>query len=497
MSRNANNNNKAALSKMFLISPETYEKFKAKVKEAESLKLLQDEAKQVLAGKENDDDKWLKYRDLMVKRGDQVRQQQQQQQQSQAHSNENDYAAQQRLNEQMDRVLKTAGGHVNPSEKWLKYRSLLTEAGQKRRGADMNAFANRLKGVSLEMLKRDFKKIENNKRLTRSEKLVKYRLLLGKHGVRQRSEDGRELSLEQIQQGMKRLGEFQMVEPSTAPKMVNKRSQTDVEMASTAAQTDGPTNTEEILVHEPEEVLTAREMEDLERERLNLSARHAADRLRLRKLQWEAEDDGISAENDDADELNESNSLFSTPLQKYPHESRAGVAPIRHGTPHSTPTSDLRKNLLSSGIRKARAQIRNERLERIRKEQEQQQHEATAKRASPGQQSYIRSLSNELVNAASPSAATKNHHGAIDLQTTWKGHDIAEQFQKMTRRVPRVILENLPAQPSAAAATTNTNKKRKKKYLEPIMHRHTMGEPLVAEQRPHELPPPTPQQLSL
>lgn len=444
------NNNNAVLSKMFLISPETYEKFKTKVKEADALKLLQDEAKQVLGTEGNDDDKWLKYRDLMVKRGDQVRRQQQPQ------SNEDDYAVQQGLNEQMDRVLKTAGP-VNPSEKWLKYRGLLMEASQKRRGANMNAFANRLKQASLDMLKRDFQKIEANKRLTRSEKLTKYRLLLAKHGVRQRSDDGRELSLEQIQQGMKRLGEFQM-QPTPQPKMLNKKSQTTVEMASTGAQTDGPINTEEILVHAPEEVFTEHEMQDLERERLNLSARQEADRLRLRKSRWQAEDDGDVVVDDDDDELNASNSLFSTPLQKHAHESRAGVTPIRYGS----------AALLSPGIRKIRAQIRNERLEGIRQEHEQhQRQEGLAKRPSPGQQSYIRSLSNELANVGgTPSNTTttgtkkKNNKSPVGLQqTTWKGKDIAEQFRKMTGLIPKVVLEQLASSPTAQpAAATNRRK---------------------------------------
>lgn len=468
MTRHNNINNHGVLSKMFLISPDTYEKLKTKLREADSLKMLENEANAVLASHTNTglnaDDKWLKYRGLMVKKNEQARYARETDPEQQALNN-NNYESERLLNEAaMGRVLKTRNPHRTPtSEKWLKYRDLLVQSGVKRRGADANDLADRLKRVSLEMLSRDFHKIEGNKRLTKSEKLAKYRALLAKHGVRQHTDDGRELSLEQIQDGMKKLGEFRLMTTAAGPsqpKMVNKRLQTLAkEIGSTGVQTDAtPTlNNEEILLHAPEEVLTERELSDMAQERLNLSARQTADRLRLRNLQWQAEDeddDGAMLMDDDSNaELNASNSIFSTPIPNYPHESTAGMTPIRYGSARSTVTPDFRKRLLTSSIRKARDEIRNERLERMRKEQQEAYSDGDEKRTPPlaGRQSYVRSLSEEL---------TRTGKSTGELPTSWKGKDIAQRFQQMTRRVPAVALQKLPPISPAPSADNNSNQRK-------------------------------------
>lgn len=120
------------LSKMFLLSYPAYEKFKEKLKEMESLRLLNNEMQTILSEKPDNNDKWNQYRNLLVK---------QKQQMQNKGTPVNEIAKTDHALEMIDKPMKGILKSSKPSNdaiKWLRYRQLLLKRAHQQRNREMS-----------------------------------------------------------------------------------------------------------------------------------------------------------------------------------------------------------------------------------------------------------------------------------------------------------------------------------------------------------------------
>lgn len=436
-------NDDNVLSKMVLLSPAIFERVKNQMKVDKATTMFKNKMHDVLGNQSlNDNEKWLQYRQWLIR------------QYALAHRNNTarsvggaasdlpqhgNFELMRKNNEasldlkrSMNRVLHNDGKRLNPSDKWLAYRHLLTQkAIQKRIEAKdlnsmnknnetpANAFSNRLKKASLAMLNRDLQNIMLDRKLKNSEKWLKYRSLLIKHNLLKRNPADWDLALEEMNQGLKkyRFQErgVQTVVPEP-PSRVNRRIQTETKQKKTLAtqtETDElPYMGEQIFVNEPTVPLTTNQEAELRKQKLALTERYAQDSRRLRHSQWAAEDAGEIDPFTANMELDKDTALHypSTPTQ-YPNDlSFEGTPALSYSTPMNQ-SARLSFELMNPSMRKERARVRALRNTLIAEEtahadlqnQEQQQQTnqttpvSSKSLSASGGVPHVRSLRNELM----------------------------------------------------------------------------------------------------
>lgn len=181
------------LAKMFLMSYDTYDKLSEQIKENSSLRLLNDQMQNTLK-KYNQlpQDKWLKYRQDLVKYGEQKRENDTDDMSDKISAQLKNKISSEMVDNSMTKIMKN--GKI--PDKWLRYRNLLF-----RKGLQKNAFNDKnldkidykQRAKSVKILNTDLRKILNNRRMRNDAKWLKYRHLLHKHGLHKLENDDVEL----------------------------------------------------------------------------------------------------------------------------------------------------------------------------------------------------------------------------------------------------------------------------------------------------------------
>lgn len=185
--------NENDLTKMFLMSHDTYDKLNDQLKEISSLRSLNDELKNSLKNNsDNAQNKWLNYRNKLFKLNEKKRDS------DELSENVLNHLRNQNANDMIDESMKkiTASSKKEKiPDKWFRYRNLLfkkKELQNKMLNAKGNKniadYKKRLKTVKL--LNSELAKILNNRKLRNNSKWLKYRHLLYKHGLHEFDEGG-------------------------------------------------------------------------------------------------------------------------------------------------------------------------------------------------------------------------------------------------------------------------------------------------------------------
>lgn len=370
---NKKNDSKDDLAKMFLLSYPAYEKIQAKLKEFEVLQQTQKEMGKILkeTSHDNDNDKWVRYQNLLV--------QQKQQQQNATDSpleNENvkiDHALSLTDND-MRKLMKNNGRHVNDPNKWIKYRQLLMKRVQQQRRKDVSMDGNLKTASSMNILHKNLKKILNNRRMNDADKMIKYNTLLAKFGIRKRDIPvavGDAIDYERGKQSkLRRHRGTQMTPKKPVRNTANVEIQTTEELLPvTNVYTIDPQHDDTLLEPEYEDPAEASQ------QKLYLSARRKARELLMKKHKHETRNfdgtvDQMSSAEDEEDEDSFSEASDKTihpaydkainKLQKTLGEMGSGTS-VKNKSPvlfSSTPISS-RQPTTSSSVSGAKKIINN------------------------------------------------------------------------------------------------------------------------------------------
>lgn len=186
------------LAKMFLMGHDTYDKLNDQLKEISTLRTLNDEMKDVLKAKTGDggnQDKWLNYRNKMVKFAEKKRDTNEQTE------NISNLLKKRHVNNILDNLMKkitnSSRNKKKIPDKWLRYRDLLIRRALLKKlfsdEKDKGPAEYKKRINSVKLLNSELEKILKNRKLRNNDKWLRYRNLLYKNNLHKPHEDDIEL----------------------------------------------------------------------------------------------------------------------------------------------------------------------------------------------------------------------------------------------------------------------------------------------------------------
>lgn len=183
--------NENDLTKMFLMSHDTYDKLNNQIKEVSLLRTLNDELKNSIKNRANGaQDKWLNYRNKLIKLDEKKRGIYDDQMMENISNNLRNQYETDMFDRSMNKIVKS--GKKVP-DKWLRYRDLLFKRGLQNSEKKTSQADYKKNIYSVKLLNDELAKILNNRKLRNNVKWLKYRHLLYKHGLHKPDDDDVEL----------------------------------------------------------------------------------------------------------------------------------------------------------------------------------------------------------------------------------------------------------------------------------------------------------------